>query len=339
MSSDLSHPHLLQVDFLPADSIMLPGRLGIALPAGQRASANEHRQGLQKAELQRLKIEYAVDTLVSLLSTEEFDALQLDWHLQAEVTAAGLQFLHFPIEEGGVLTPEHDALFRGFIKDILGRLERCETVVLHCRSGCSRSAMVAACVLVSLGLKPADAVRTVRATREGLGDLTVQEAYVEHYARKHQQDTEQLLGLMMEYFVEDEWVFNRDGDDTILYLNVTGKSAEYRCVVRTIEDAEQVTFYSMAPIKVPEDKRLAVAEYITRANYGLRLGNLEMDYSDGEIRYKTSIDVEGGELTKVMIKNLIHANLSTMDRYMPGLMRVVYGGASPLEAVQSIEGA
>ena len=41
---------------------------------------------------------------------------------------------------------------------------------------------------------------------------------------------------------------------------------------------------------VPEEKRSAVAEFITRANYGLPGGNFEMDWRDGELRYKVFLD-------------------------------------------------
>jgi len=48
---------------------------------------------------------------------------------------------------------------------------------------------------------------------------------------------------------------------------------------------------------VISSKRGAVAEFINRANYGIIIGNFEMDFADGEIRYKTSIDVQGDKLT------------------------------------------
>ena len=51
------------------------------------------------------------------------------------------------------------------------------------------------------------------------------------------------------------------------------------------------------PIRVAEEQRQIVAELLARINYGLNIGNFELDMTDGEIRYKTSIDVEGGELT------------------------------------------
>ena len=52
---------------------------------------------------------------------------------------------------------------------------------------------------------------------------------------------------------------------------------------------ENVTCYHIAPVKAPVEQRAAVSEFITRANYGLTKGNFEMDFNDGELRYKTTI--------------------------------------------------
>ena len=96
--------------------------------------------------------------------------------------------------------------------------------------------------------------------------------------------------------------------------------------------------YTVAPVKVPEEVRSDVAEYLTRANYGLRIGNFELDYRDGEVRYKTSLDFEGAELLPPLIRNTVYPSVNTMDRYMPGLMSVIYGGKTPFEAIEDIEG-
>ncbi|MGK7942847.1 MAG: hypothetical protein AB4058_00075, partial [Microcystaceae cyanobacterium] len=57
-----------------------------------------------------------------------------------------------------------------------------------------------------------------------------------------------------------------------------------------------------------------------------------------EIRYKTSIDVEGDRLTPALVENLVNINVITVDRYFPGMMKVIYGGMSPEEAIHSVEG-
>jgi hypothetical protein len=94
----------------------------------------------------------------------------------------------------------------------------------------------------------------------------------------------------------------------------------------------------MAPIKAAEEVRPAVAEFLTRANYGLYIGNFELDYADGEIRYKSSIDFEGVPLSVELIRNTLYPALQLMDRYLPGLMKVAYAGMVPAEAINEIEG-
>lgn len=80
----------------------------------------------------------------------------------------------------------------------------------------------------------------------------------------------------------------------------------------------------------------AIAHFLTLANYGTLIGNFELDFSDGEIRYKTSIDVQGDRLTPALIKRLVYTNVTMMDDYLPGIQAVV-AGQDPAEAIRAIE--
>ncbi len=82
-----------------------------------------------------------------------------------------------------------------------------------------------------------------------------------------------------------------------------------------------------------------MAESLTRINYGLILGNFEMDYADGEVRFKTSMDVEDSELTPELIKPVVFANLGMMDRYWPTLTALVEGRLEPQAALALVEQA
>jgi len=147
----------------------------------------------------------------------------------------------------------------------------------------------------------------------------------------------QLFEAVVDYLTEDDWKFNVVKDDTALMLSFRGETGSWQCFATVDEEKQWFTFYSILPSNVPEEKRVEIAEFITRANYGLVVGNFEMDYADGEVRYKTSVDVEGGELTPKMIENLMRANLMTMDRYFPGVMGVLYGDRDPAEAIAELE--
>ncbi|MGH2410076.1 MAG: YbjN domain-containing protein, partial [Chloroflexota bacterium] len=89
----------------------------------------------------------------------------------------------------------------------------------------------------------------------------------------------------------------------------------------------------------PVERRLAMAEFLTRANYGLPIGNFELDFEDGEIRFKTSIDLEEVEPNPLLVKHVIYANVIMMDRYLPGIASVAEDKASPAAAIAEIEEA
>jgi hypothetical protein len=81
-----------------------------------------------------------------------------------------------------------------------------------------------------------------------------------------------------------------------------------------------------------------VAEFFARANYGMVVGNFELDMTDGELRYKVAVDVESLELTNTFFKNMAYTAVVTMDRYLPGIMKVLYSDIDPATAVGEIEG-
>ena len=121
---------------------------------------------------------------------------------------------------------------------------------------------------------------------------------------------------------------------TVLTMYLTGKTASFKTYLEVREGQKRVFVYVESPIKVPETKRSVVAEFLMRCNYSLALGNLEVDFRDGEVRFRNGIDVEGGVLSKDMVQQLVMISAATMDRFFGGLMQVVYGSLVPLEAFE-----
>jgi hypothetical protein len=148
----------------------------------------------------------------------------------------------------------------------------------------------------------------------------------------------QAFDTLGKFLEEDGWYPQRLGDQTVYRVAFAGENAQFTCYAQVRVDLQQFFFYAVAPLKAPPETREAVAEFITRANYGMRIGNFELDYDDGEVRYKSSLDFEGSELTPELIARAIYPVVGTMDRYVPGLMSVVYGSQTPAEAIVTIEG-
>ncbi len=139
------------------------------------------------------------------------------------------------------------------------------------------------------------------------------------------------------FLTEDGWNPEQLEGKNIFRVNFLGKNGEMRCFAQIRMDISQFLFYAILPVRVSEEKRHDIAEFITRANYGMRIGNFEMDFSDGEIRYKSTLDFEDETLTEAWIKHAIYPAVSTMDRYLPGIMGVMYGSKTPLGAIEEIE--
>jgi hypothetical protein len=137
---------------------------------------------------------------------------------------------------------------------------------------------------------------------------------------------------------EEDGIKYRQMDERAIQMGFQGRTFTYQMLALAREEQRQAVFYSVIPLKVQPELRPVVAEYLCRANYGLLLGNFEFDYANGEVRYKTSVDVEGGELTSRMVKKQIAVNLSTVDKYAKGLMDILYRGLTPAEAIAEIEG-
>jgi hypothetical protein len=146
-----------------------------------------------------------------------------------------------------------------------------------------------------------------------------------------------IYDAMVQFFKDDDWASVQIEGEPIQQLGFSGKNGNWTCYAHALDDAQRFIFLSIMESHVPEGKRQAVAEFLTRVNYNAFLGNLEMDFSDGEVRYKTSIDVDDGELTQGMIKTMVYVNVMSMDRYLPGIMSIIYAGTAPVDALAHVE--
>ena len=97
-------------------------------------------------EVNYLKL-IGVDTVVCLLENAELRELGL---IQEEqyCLSAGMNFIHFPIPDRGV--PESRIQFNLLISKLLKNLEADQRIVIHCRMGIGRTAVVVAAILIEM---------------------------------------------------------------------------------------------------------------------------------------------------------------------------------------------
>ena len=121
------------------------------------------------------------------------------------------------------------------------------------------------------------------------------------------------------------------------WFTMNSGSALQKCSFRFDKSGDVLRIFIQYPVMVKEKFRPLAMEFLTRANYGLVLGNFEMDCKDGEVRYHVSHLMEEGRLEDETIKRLFSTAMGTADRYFPALMRVLFAGETPAEAIDLAE--
>jgi len=146
-----------------------------------------------------------------------------------------------------------------------------------------------------------------------------------------------LFTIVVAFFQQEKWHFYQVEAESVISMNFLGNNGLLHCYTKIREAEEQFVFYSSCSITCPESQRPAMAEFIARANYNMIIGNFELDWDGGEVRYKTSIDIEGQGLSYTCLKNLVYTNVSIMDKYLPGITSVMNGDTTPKSAIEQVE--
>ena len=149
------------------------------------------------------------------------------------------------------------------------------------------------------------------------------------------EEEESLIDTVRAAVEHLEWRPDFSGDHSIR-VRIAGKRFNFALILVVDEDARTFVAYATLPVAVEPARRAAVAEVMTRINYRLRLGTFDLDFDDGEMRFGSGCDVEGGTLTQHMALTVIGNVCASVDRYGSALMRVMFGDVSPEDAAAEV---
>jgi hypothetical protein len=129
--------------------------------------------------------------------------------------------------------------------------------------------------------------------------------------------------------------YRNDEDSESVFLPLNTDVATVSISAHVEESLFQV--FGGASIKVPVGCRQSVAETITRANFGLKVGKFEMDFEDGELRFQASTILPDDHLPDEITSRLITTVLAMIDGYLPAVMSVIFANEPPQEAIRRAE--
>lgn len=140
------------------------------------------------------------------------------------------------------------------------------------------------------------------------------------------------------WFDKDNWKYTFDEEKGVFKTGIQIHGKLKRCMVYIAVEEESFQSYGTIDIGVDEDKIDDVAVFLTRVNFGLKYGNFELDYRDGEIRYQYAVDCHGGMmLTDEIIGRAVYVPALMFQKYGDGLLAVLFGISSPEETIAKIE--
>lgn len=136
-----------------------------------------------------------------------------------------------------------------------------------------------------------------------------------------------------QFFDKQGWSYNQCSDRPVIHTGFTGDNGRWNCVAIAGPKDEHLLFLSILPCKAAPNRRAACAELLTRVNFGLTHGCFELDYEDGELRYRTGVALASAEASPELVEHLVFSNLCTVDRFFGAIMKVLYADASPKSAL------
>lgn len=158
------------------------------------------------------------------------------------------------------------------------------------------------------------------------------------FFKKETSQKEMLFGKIVEYVKSQNWKYRIVGDNQdILEFNMGLKGKINSCRVVATSSDKEIQAFTFAPIKADKDAYDNVVEFITRANYGTKLGKFEFDYRDGEVRYQVCLPCREGVPSMKDVEFAVDCGMLMLQRYGDGLVKNIMGFGNPEKDIAEIE--
>jgi hypothetical protein len=141
---------------------------------------------------------------------------------------------------------------------------------------------------------------------------------------------------LLKHCEKNEIHYRSDADKKRIRFNMWGDGALYKVWWEITGDEFSMDLI-LPVVAIDEKMRPLVMELLTLANNSnaVRFGHFNLDLSDGGIAFNTSYPIGEAGLEDKTVKNLFYAALIDCDFLFPAIMRVILGGLTPKDAMDS----
>ncbi len=142
---------------------------------------------------------------------------------------------------------------------------------------------------------------------------------------------------VINFLNSNNWQYVELQSNQTITFGIAGENGNFKCIADTIKDENRFIFFAIYPTEIPNDKRNVMSELITRLNFGRFLGNFEMNYDSGELRYRVSL-YHGTLLpNEDMVREMIFTSIVSMDIALISINALIEQNISSIKAYQMIK--
>ena len=150
----------------------------------------------------------------------------------------------------------------------------------------------------------------------------------------------EIVSKVREFLDNDDWNYSFDEERGLFRfnLNVDSKLRKLNYIIDVKDDEYLV--YGILPVggdKDDDEMMTNLAKFVCCANYGLKNGSFELDFNDGEVRFKTYVDCDEQLPGNRVIRNSIYCVAAMVEHYAAGFIEVVFMGADGVAAAEKCD--
>ncbi len=143
------------------------------------------------------------------------------------------------------------------------------------------------------------------------------------------------LDLLEEIAHANDWPFERPNHEEMV-AQIQGRWNDYRLHFCWASDVSALQFTCTLDFKVPDGRRAPVHELLVRMNERMWLGHFDLPEEDAMPVFRHTIPLRGaGGASVEQLEDLVDVALSECERFYPAFQFVIWGGKSPVQAIEA----
>ncbi len=146
-----------------------------------------------------------------------------------------------------------------------------------------------------------------------------------------------LADQVRRYLHSQEWVFDFDEESGRFKFSIRSNTRLRSTNILIIIDDRAIRVYGYPGLSADENSMERMAKFVNLANYGLKHGNFEIDYNDGEVRYKSTIYCRQDIPSMEAVEFVVDLPFRMWDTYGDAFCNILFNNGDPKDEVDKAE--